>query len=87
MEECAEVIQAVTKILRHGKHSFNPDRPNSLTNLQDLSKELGHTRAALWLCGKYKLIDYGSINKAAADKARRLGKYLHHASAEGIVSP
>lgn len=41
-EECAEVIQEVTKILRHGFENYNPDEPVSdrKTNRQKLHKEL-----------------------------------------------
>lgn len=40
MEECAEVIHAVSKILRHGWHSTNPDAPGSETNYETLQREL-----------------------------------------------
>jgi NTP pyrophosphatase (non-canonical NTP hydrolase) len=39
-EECAEVIQAVSKILRHGYESRNPDLENSPTNREHLDKEV-----------------------------------------------
>jgi hypothetical protein len=38
-EECAEVIQVVGKILRHGYDSYHPDDP-SVTNRELLAKEL-----------------------------------------------
>ena len=44
-EECAEVIQAVSKIQRHGWHSVHPS--GGLTNREDLEKELGHIALAV----------------------------------------
>ena len=38
-EEAAEVIQAVTKILRHGYESHNPDKPEDGTNRDQLRRE------------------------------------------------
>lgn len=43
-EECAEVIQCVTKILRHGYGSYHPDDAERTTNRQSLEREL----ADLW---------------------------------------
>lgn len=42
-EECAEVIQAVSKIRRFGPHNHHPDR--ATTNLQELLTELEDTLA------------------------------------------
>lgn len=39
-EECAEVIQVVGKILRHGYESYHPDDPQRVTNRDLLIKEL-----------------------------------------------
>jgi len=45
-EECAEVIQIINKIQRHGYDNYNPDNP-----MQDnqflLEKELGHVTHAI----------------------------------------
>lgn len=38
-EECGEVIQAITKILRHGYDSHHPSRPG-ITNKRLLNKEM-----------------------------------------------
>lgn len=42
-EECAEVIQAVSKIRRFGPHNHHPDRET--TNLEELVAELEDTLA------------------------------------------
>jgi hypothetical protein len=39
MEECAEVTQICSKILRFGRNSFHPDDPNKTTNDELLSRE------------------------------------------------
>ena len=39
IEECGEVVQAATKILRHGYNSYHPERP-LVTNKDELVNEL-----------------------------------------------
>lgn len=39
-EEAAEVVQAVTKILRHGPDSYNPDTEVRTLNRSELRKEI-----------------------------------------------
>lgn len=39
-EECAEVIQVVGKILRHGYESYHPNDPQRVTNRDLLINEL-----------------------------------------------
>jgi NTP pyrophosphatase (non-canonical NTP hydrolase) len=43
IEECGEVIQAASKVLRHGYESFDPTIPihERLTNRGALARELG----------------------------------------------
>lgn len=48
-EECAEVIQAVSKILRHGYESVNPLAPEKGTNREQLARELIDVFAVLLL--------------------------------------
>jgi NTP pyrophosphatase (non-canonical NTP hydrolase) len=76
-EECAEVIQAINKIRRHGWQSTHPDFP-SINNRASLTREIGDMVYALEL-----LIFNGDVSedlceKAMNDKAARIGKYLHH---------
>lgn len=74
-EECAEVIQVVGEILRHGYDSHHPSDP-STTNRQLLEREMTDLRAvasALWRDG----VSQGSI----ADMDRAWAKKLcfsHH---------
>ena len=84
-EECAETIQVVGKILRHGLYSYNPNTPRGVdgpNNLESLERELGDVRAAIWLCRKYGVIP--STISDAAKKKMRIRKYLHHATTTGL---
>lgn len=45
-EECAEVIQAICKIKRHGYASHHPDAP-SVTNADLLAREICDLRAVM----------------------------------------
>lgn len=84
-EEAAEVIQCVTKILRHGLNSYNPTIPHSPTNREDLAKELGHLAAARQLCQKYVAgIHDCAIGEYMDHKIRTLHGWLHHADAENL---
>lgn len=83
-EECAEVIQAVGKILRHGTESFNPLDPSSRTNGNQLAVELGDVAASVALCKKYSLLEQYVIDAAEKRKLRNVGRWLHHATTEGL---
>lgn len=54
-EECAEVIQAITKCERFGIDNFKPGK--SKTNREHLETELGDVLAMIDL-----LVDYGTVN-------------------------
>ena len=75
MEECGEVVQAVSTILRHGYESTNPKIPNSETNRQALEREVGDALSAA-----YRLVNAGDLSGWASEQ-RRMTKtepYLHH---------
>ncbi|UUV43242.1 hypothetical protein RCCWILLIS_70 [Rhodobacter phage RcCWillis] len=46
IEECSEVIQEATKIIRFGFESFHPDDPKRLANRHRLMREMADLRAA-----------------------------------------
>lgn len=75
-EEAAEVVQAATKVLRHGWMSEHPACPG-VNNCQNLMKELGDLRAAVQLC--FQANDMNSVDYQyyALDKLHRVQKYLH----------
>jgi len=53
-EECAEVIQAVSKCDRFGIDNFKPGKPK--TNREHLADELGDLQAMINLCVKFNLV-------------------------------
>ena len=77
-EECAEVIQAVTKILRHGYESFNPDRPELGNNRSHLERELGDVEAIQLMMLDYDDVCRANVDSARVDKEKKILRYLHH---------
>ena len=78
IEECGEVIQAASKILRHGYDSFNPTLDADVSNRDRLTIELGQVRAAMYL-----LHTSGDINEhrekvATLTKIRSVRHGMHH---------
>lgn len=75
-EECGEVIQAVTKILRHGYNSYDPTKPNHKGNRADLVREIGDLQKVIHFMEVKRDIEMPipfDLNVSA--------KYLHHNSA------
>lgn len=77
-EECAEVIQIIQKIQRHGYQSSNPYDPKNKTNRYLLEEELGHVYLAIGLMCSKEDISREVIIHAKQDKKMRINKYLHH---------
>jgi NTP pyrophosphatase (non-canonical NTP hydrolase) len=75
-EECAEVIQMVGKILRHGFESTHP--AGGPTNRQSLEKELGDVQAAVDLMVIADDVSSHTIEQHCLDKHRAVQQYLHH---------
>ena len=76
-EECAEVIQVVGKILRHGYESRNPLLA-SPSNVELLQKEIGHVEYAIQLLDQAGDVSISAIMDAAQDKKRTIHRWLHH---------
>lgn len=85
-EEAGEVVQAVTKILRHGYESTNPDGDRETTNRSALTKECGDFLAALRLMTEAQDFDDDDVRSYMFTKLRRVGWYLHHQQA-GVGTP
>ena len=77
-EECGETVQSVGKILRHGKHSWNPDMVGKHTNIEDLEKELGDILAVIEIMRRGKLIDIANVESRKSTKLEKVWKYLHY---------
>jgi len=75
-EECAEVIQAIGKILRHGYENYHPD--GGPTNRKRLETELGHVSAATMMMRANADVDKRRILAYCKEKRSRIGKYSHH---------
>jgi hypothetical protein len=74
IEECAEIIQRATKMLRFGVHEVQPGQP--LSNRIRLSDEIGDFQAVLQLAEKANLVDVPAIEAGRQRKHYRLKKYM-----------
>ena len=77
-EECAEVVQVVSKILRHGYEKYNPCHHFRRANRLLLEDELGDVMYAIRIMCNNKDIDAAHLDRAADVKAKSVAKYLHH---------
>lgn len=85
-EECAEVIQAVGKILRHGYNRYNPTLPEmqQKPNRALLEKELGDLIWAISMLDDAADINFpiprtnATLNAWIRRKANSASPYLHH---------
>lgn len=77
-EECAEVIQIVGKILRHGYESYHPDDTTKGPNREQLAREIGDLDAIVDLMIVTDDLSQGELIDAKAEKSKRMRKYMHH---------
>lgn len=82
-EECAEVIQAVSKIKRFGLHSFNPTDKKKVLNIDHLITELGDVVGMIKLLTESELgtvegLTTENISKAGEKKVKKVAKYLQN---------
>jgi len=69
-EECAEVIQAISKIFRFG---FDAQHPNEdRNNLQRLEEELGDLVCMIGLLLNKKIVSESNVESAAELKLKKL---------------
>jgi NTP pyrophosphatase (non-canonical NTP hydrolase) len=69
-EECAEVIQAVSKINRFGIDNFKPGKPK--TNRDHLEDELGDVIAMIDLLIESSVVSKSNLDDAAKAKKIKL---------------
>lgn len=77
IEECGEVIQAASKILRHGYDNHHPSNRPDQTNRADLRDELNDlisVHEAMYDAGDLPNYGYSEIQAAWKKKQR----YAHH---------
>lgn len=72
-EECAEVIQAVSKCRRFGIDNFKPGKPKS--NRQHLEEELGDLLAMIDILIEDNVVSYNELIAAKAAKIEKLKKW------------
>ncbi len=82
IEECAEVQQIASKIIRYGIRSYNPTIENSMSNRELLEKELGDLSLIMSMMISNGDIDIINIEENAVEKRSRIGKYLNHNKVE-----
>ena len=73
MEECAEVIQAISKIFRFGLESIHPE--TGIDNKTHLETEIGDLRAMLDLLTRSHNLSMSNITKAYNNKNQKLLKW------------
>ena len=81
-EECAEVIQAVSKISRFGLDNYKPGKPK--TNRQHLEEELGDMIAMIDILHNMDIVSWTNIDRAAEAKREKLKKWSNIHNLENI---
>ena len=72
-EECAEVIQAISKIRRFGMDNAKPGKDQ--TNREHLEEELGDVLAMVDILLINGVVSWGNLHKAKRAKIEKLKKW------------
>lgn len=72
-EECAEVIQAVSKISRFGIDNYKPGKPK--TNREHLEEELGDMLAMIDILKEMGVVSLNNMEVAKQAKIEKLKKW------------
>jgi NTP pyrophosphatase (non-canonical NTP hydrolase) len=70
-EECAEVIQALSKVMRFGLNTSH----NGRTNRAHLEEEVGDLMCMFQLMDEYDMVDWSKVSLAASAKRKKLQKW------------
>jgi len=81
-EECAEVIQAVSKISRFGLDNLKPGKPK--TNREHLEEELGDLYAMIEILQELDVVSWTNIELAAGAKREKLKIWSNIFSKENV---
>jgi NTP pyrophosphatase (non-canonical NTP hydrolase) len=72
-EECAEVIQAISKCHRFGMENLKPGKPK--TNREHLEEELGDLLAMIDIMLEKGMVEVENLNIAKANKINKLKQW------------
>jgi len=72
-EECAEVIQAISKCFRFGLDNVKPGKPK--TNREHLEEELGDLIAMMNIMCENNMVNYANVEEAARQKVQKLKQW------------
>jgi NTP pyrophosphatase (non-canonical NTP hydrolase) len=75
MEECAEVTQAISKILRFGWDAVNPMVESDKNNKSHLEEEIGDLLAMIEIVTDRYNLSAGAIQSAKLNKIDKLKKW------------
>ena len=81
-EECAEVIQAISKCHRFGIDNYKPGKPK--TNRDHLVEELGDLMAMVAILERMGVVTQDGLEQAAAAKVEKLKKWSNIQNLEDI---
>ena len=81
-EECAEVIQAISKISRFGLDNLKPGKPK--TNREHLEEELGDMMAMVEILQELDIVSFTNIERAAEAKREKLKQWSNIFSKENV---
>jgi NTP pyrophosphatase (non-canonical NTP hydrolase) len=74
-EECAELIQAISKVFRHGEDSSNPYDKNPVTNREHMRQEMADVSTLMSLAMFAYGISHAELKAGTARKVESLQKY------------
>lgn len=72
-EECAEVIQAISKCHRFGLHNIKPGKPK--TNCEHLEEEIGDLLAMIDILVDMQVVSMPALEMAKLAKIEKLKKW------------
>lgn len=73
-EECAEIVQVVSKIRRFGMDCYHPKK-EGVTNRDHLVQEMGDVVALMGIVCATEDITWASVLRAAEEKVIKLNKW------------
>lgn len=86
-EECAEVIQAISKCKRHGFDSINPTDPKPISNKNHLSAEVGQLKFWLAVAHQKGILKEEVVQESGTKKYSNAWKYTHQINWPTIYFP